>query len=452
MTDNGGKSNFATVDIRVIKANQLPSITSIQVLTTQPVAGGAEVSIEVTATDPDGTIDTYDWDPPQDTNNRPIGRFVNEGANPATWIAPAAEETEQTYTIGLRVVDNRGGGTNGTVEVRVRAANKKPEVTINTGEATVVGNTVVTLTATARDPDPDGSIVSYLWTATPNVGTFGNVADKDTTWTAPAKTDSEQRITLTLTATDNEGATGEAQVLMKVSGNNQPGAFISTLGQDVIGGATVQLSATVSDPDREDVEFEWTGAGDFTTQSGTISHPYTDTADTTWTAPAKTNAAQEVTLTLSATDGTSTSTAEVTMKVLANNPPTIDGITHNADIVDEKPIVSGGGEVNVSATVTETDTDDTLTYTWTADDGDANTTDDGSFATDPNNADGERFTARIWTAPAKINADRPIRLTLTVSDGLTTHTTSVVITVKGNETPTITGITNDAPWWTGYPQ
>ena len=167
---------------------------------------------------------------------------------------------------------------------------------------------------------------------------------------------------------------------------------------------------------------------------GTISHPYTDTADTTWTAPAKTNAEQEVTLTLTGSDGTSTSSAQVTMKVRANNPPTIDGITHNADIVDGEPTVSGGGEVNVSATVTETDTDDTLTYTWTADDGDAGTTDDGSFATDPNNPDGERSTARIWTAPAKINADRPIRLILTVSDGLAEHTASVVVTVTGNAT------------------
>ena len=171
------------------------------------------------------------------------------------------------------------------------------------------------------------------------------------------------------------------------------------------------------------------------TVSGSVLPRGTDTAEPTWTAPAKTNAAQEVTLTLSVSDGTSTSTAQVTITVRANNPPTIDGITHNAVIEDGEPTVSGGGEVNVSANVTETDTDDTLTYTWTADDGDAGTTDDGSFATDSNDPDGERSTARIWTAPAKTNADRLIRLTLTVSDGLTSHTKSVLITVKGNIAP-----------------
>ena len=37
-----------------------------------------------------------------------------------------------------------------------------------------------------------------------------------------------------------------------------------------------------------------------------------------------------------------------------------------------------------------TDTGDTLTYAWTADDGDANATDDGSFGPDLNDPDGER--------------------------------------------------------------
>ena len=110
----------------------------------------------------------------------------------------------------------------------------------------------------------------------------------------------------------------------------------------------------------------------------------------------------------------------VTMTVLANNAPTIDGITHDAPEVGGVPTVSGGTAVNLVATVTEDDTDDTLTYEWTADDGDSATADDGSFATDPNNPDGERSTTRIWTAPAKINADREILLTLTVSDGLMT--------------------------------
>ena len=232
VTDNGGKSNSASVDIRVIKTNVLPTVSIQEV--TQEVAGGATVTFDATADDTDGTIESYEWDAP--TNG---GTFVDHTIEDATWTAPAEQENAQDYTLTLTVTDDRGGQTTTNTTVTVQAANKKPTVTIHTGTQTVSENAVVTLSATAEDPDRDGSIVSYAWTASPNLGTFGNAADEDTTWTAPAKTANEQRITLRLTATDNEGATGYAEVLMKVSGNKQPGASITTLGQDVNGGDEV---------------------------------------------------------------------------------------------------------------------------------------------------------------------------------------------------------------------
>ena len=94
----------------------------------------------------------------------------------------------------------------------------------------------------------------------------------------------------------------------------------------------------------------------------------------------------------------------------------------------------GGAEVNLQATADDDDTNDTLTYAWTADDGDANTADDGTFSD-------AAVLQPTWTAPAKTNADRPIRLTLTVSDGLTSHTVSVVITVRANVAPEATILT-----------
>ena len=63
VTDDGGKSDSATVDIRVIKANVLPTV-SIQVVT-QPVAGGAKSPSKRRPTDPDGTIASYDWNAPK---------------------------------------------------------------------------------------------------------------------------------------------------------------------------------------------------------------------------------------------------------------------------------------------------------------------------------------------------------------------------------------------------
>ena len=253
------------------------------------------------------------------------------------------------------------------------------------------------------------------------MGTFGNAADKDTTWAAPTKTDSEQQITLTLTATDNEGGTGSASVIIKVSANNQPTASIITAAQEVDGGGEVVLQATATDDDDTVLTYQWTAdpnVGVFS--DAAILEP-------SWTAPAKEIDEQEVTLTLSVSDGTSTSTAQVTITVLANNAP-------EAAIQTAEQEVVGGAEVNLQATADDDDTNDTLTYAWTADDGDANTADDGTFSD-------AAVLQPTWTAPAKTNADRPIRLTLTVSDGLTSHTVSVVITVRANVAPEATILT-----------
>ena len=409
VTDDGGATASATVDIRVRAANMLPTV-SIQPVT-QEVAGGANVTFNATADDTDGTIASYDWNAP--TNG---GTFADDTIEDATWTAPAEQENAQDYRLTLTVTDDRGGTTTTNTTVTVQATNKKPTVTIHTGTQTVGENAVVTLSATAEDDD--GSIASYAWTANPNVGTFGNVADKDTTWTAPTKTDSEQRITLRLTATDNEGATGYAEVLMKVSGNNQPTASITTEEQEVGGGDVVTLQATATDDDDTELTYAWTANPNV----GVFSDA--EILEPTWTAPAKEIDEQEVTLTLSVSDGTSTSTAQVTITVLANNAP-------EAAIQTAEQEVVGGAEVNLQATADDDDTNDTLTYAWTADDGDANTADDGTFS-DP------AVLGPTWTAPAKTNADRPIRLTLTVSDGLTTHTVSVVITVEANVAPEAT--------------
>ena len=224
------------------------------------------------------------------------------------------------------------------------------------------------------------------------MGTFGNAADEDTSWTAPAKTANEQQITLTLTATDNEGGTGDASVIIKVSANNQPTASITqpASGTEVDGGDVVTLNATATDDDDTDLTYGWTAnpnVGVFS--DAAILEP-------TWTAPAKTNDEQEVTLTLTVSDGTSTSTAEVTITVRANNAP-------EAAIQTAEQEVAGGAEVNLQATADDDDTNDTLTYEWTAHD-------DGTFSD-------AAVLQPTWTAPAKTSADRPIRLTLTVSDG-----------------------------------
>ena len=64
----------------------------------------------------------------------------------------------------------------------------------------------VELRATVTDDDADNTL-TYEWTATNPVGTdtgtFSPTDAATTTWTAPAKTNTEQAIVLTLTVTES---------------------------------------------------------------------------------------------------------------------------------------------------------------------------------------------------------------------------------------------------------
>ena len=85
-----------------------------------------------------------------------------------------------------------------------------PTVSIQTEDQDVAGGALIELVAMSSEEDGE----SHAWTADPAVGTFINAAMEgdvdDTTWTAPAATTATQVVTLTLTVTDNDGATDDS--------------------------------------------------------------------------------------------------------------------------------------------------------------------------------------------------------------------------------------------------
>ena len=165
------------------------------------------------------------------------GSFANANVKDATWTAPAATANDQTITLTLTVSHSSNTDifpATATVEVTVNGGDV-PEVTITSPDASddapqaiVNGDVDVTLEATTSDA------ATYLWTATPNVGTFADSTAEDTTWTAPAATGEEQDVTLTLTATNAEGVGGVASVVVRVRAENVS-FFSSLVGSDAVG-------------------------------------------------------------------------------------------------------------------------------------------------------------------------------------------------------------------------
>ena len=208
-----------------------------------------------------------------------------------------------------------------------KKANTAPSVSVSASSTSVAGGAVVTLTATVSDTESSNSDLTYAWTATPNQGTFSSTTVASPTWTAPAATATAQSVTLTLVvtdpggleATDSETVTVQAQIP-----NTAPSVSVSADPTTVEGGGVTTLTAIVSDVESANnvLTYAWTAAP----SSGVFSA--TNTANTTWTAPAAAlNAAEDYVLTLSVTDpGGLETTAAATVSVSAANP-TVTSIT-----------------------------------------------------------------------------------------------------------------------------
>lgn len=140
------------------------------------------------------------------------------------------------------------------------------------------------------------------------------------------------------------------------TGGNQP-PTVSSISlepavSEVSKNATVKLTASVTDPDGDQVEYIWAATGG--------SFDSVEGAKAVWRAPEMTGSFG---VTLTVTDGKGgTATAQQSFTVIENEAPVIRGLT-----ADPTSVASGGSLI-VSGSADDPD-GDTLTYSWEADGG-----------------------------------------------------------------------------------
>ena len=195
--------------------------------------------------------------------------------------------------------------------------------------------------------------------------------------------------------------------------NSKPTVTVTTLPSpaSVFGRGVVTLDGESSDSNEATLTYLWT-----TTPAEIGEFGDDKMEDTTWTAPAPLSEVQTVILILTVTDnGTpqeqGTATAIVTVE--ANQGPL-------AEASASRDTVQGDGMIALTGSGADPELGP-LTYAWSG---------DGTF----NNADAKDTT---WTAPPANNRERPITLTLTVTDELGLSDTNIVqiIVAAVNSTP-----------------
>src|SRR5207247_300918 len=180
------------------------------------------------STDPDGQVAAWSWsfgDGATATSQNPAHTYAAGG----------------TYTVALKVTDNQGATGTASKSVTVAAANQPPTA------AFTASCTGLTCSFTSTSSDPDGSIGAYSWT-------FGDGATA-TSENPAHKYAAGGTYTVTLTVTDNQGATGSTSHSVTVSQPNQPptAAFTASCS-----GLTCRFTSSSSDPDGSIVAYSWT--------------------------------------------------------------------------------------------------------------------------------------------------------------------------------------------------
>lgn len=246
----------------VEEPKRLTYIPTIKINTPQErLEAPATINLSCNANDLDGEIISYYWDFGDGTKG-----YYKESVN-HTYQNPG------TYQLRVRVEDNDGSWAEDTLTITVNPGNRPPTVTILSPANNLTFNQGDTITFRGQATDPeDGRLSgsSLVWTSSID-GIIG---------TGESFTKSNLSVgahTITLTAIDSKGASGQDSISITINKrlNQQPVAIIKA--SPITGAAPLTVSFDGSssyDPDGVIVSYNWS-FGDGATSSGArLNHTY----------------------------------------------------------------------------------------------------------------------------------------------------------------------------------
>ncbi len=327
--------------------------------TVTPLTAAVDASMTV---DPDGTIASYAWNFGDSSTG--AGKTVSHSYTAAG-----------TYVVVLTATDNRGATSKVSHSVTV-GANKPPTANFTS----VIANLKVTADASTSS-DADGTIASYAW----NFGDGTTATGKTAAHTYAA----DGSYTVTLTVTDDLGATDSATQSVTVAANKVP---VAAFTKTAAGLAATADATTSQDPDGTIASYAWDFGDSATATSKTAAHTYA--ASGTFT----------ITLTVTDNQGATGTTSQSVTVTAPNQPPVAAFTTTTANLV-----------LSTDGTTSKDPDGSIASYAWNFGDGGAAT---GAKAAHTYAADGT-FT---------------VKLTVTDNQGATAST-SQSVTVAANKPP-----------------
>lgn len=248
--DDGGAGLVNTSAITV--TNAAPTAT----LTGEPesaIAEGTAVSLSVSATDAGSTdILSYSWSVTKDGNAYSLSGVTT---NQADFTFTPNDEGD--FVASCVITDDDGGSVTKTSET-ISVTNANPTASIaGMPDGPVTEGTTVNLTANAADAG-SADTLEYAWTVTRNGDPFATGDEESFSFTA---TDNGEYL-ISLTVTDNDGGSVEAEAQTISVTNVTPSVSITGLPESLIEGDEVTLGVEISDPSSVDTDatfaVDWT--------------------------------------------------------------------------------------------------------------------------------------------------------------------------------------------------
>ena len=330
ITDNSGATGSDVVVITVnATANQSPvaNAGSNQSITL-PVN---TVTLSGSGTDSDGTVISYQW-------TKVSGPSQYSIASPTQAQTTINNLVQGIYQFQLTVTDNSGSTGIDIVIITVNAApNQPPVVDAGADQNITLPNNSVTLTGTANDPD--GNIVSYLWSK------ISGPAQSNIVSVSQIQTVVNNLVQgvyqFQLSVTDNSGATTTDFVTITVNPapNQPPTANAGTNISINLPVNSVTLSGSGWDADGNIASYQWTkisGPNQFNIVSSTQAQTVVNNLVL---------GVYQFQLTVTDNQGaTGTSTVTVTVNPTPNQAPTANaGLNQNITLPTNTVTLAGSG-------------------------------------------------------------------------------------------------------------
>ena len=349
VTDARNESGTDSVTITVTASNLSPMANAGS---DQTVNEGDSVTLSGSGMDSDGTVSTYAW---RQSSGTPSVTLSNDNTDTASFTAPSQLAADASLVFELTVTDDDNATHTDSVTITVTAgANDAPTATAGSDQTVNEGDTV---TLSGSGTDPESETLSYSWrqtSGTPNVS-LTNANRASASFTAPTQLVNDASLVFTLTVTDARGESGTDTVTITVTaGDNDAPTANAGSNRTVNEGASVTLSGSGTDPERETMSYSWR------LSSGTPSVTLTNAnrASASFTAPTQLVNSASLVFELTVTDNRGASgTDRVTITVTAgpNDAPTADAGSSRT--------VNGGAAVTLSGSGTDPESE-TLSYSW----------------------------------------------------------------------------------------